>query len=59
MINVPKKNIDAAIIGFWRQGATAAEIGVIFEVPFFVIERVIDSYQKKLQENYESENTNG
>ena len=49
MINVPKKNIDAAIIGFWRQGATLAEIGAIFEVPFFVVERIVEKYKAKLE----------
>lgn len=49
MINVPKKNIDAAIIGFWRQGATLAEIGAIFEIPFFVVERIVEKYKLKLE----------
>jgi len=49
MINVPKKNIDAAIIGFWRQGATLAEIGAIFEIPFFVVEIIVEKYKTKLE----------
>lgn len=39
----------AAIIGFWRQGASYMEIAYIMGTYVFLIEKIINDYNNKLE----------
>lgn len=48
-IEIKPQHIESAIIGMWRQGASATEIFNHLNISFVVIHKIIDNYKFQLK----------
>lgn len=46
-MTVTTENINSAILGYWRSGASLSEISKIVEVPISTIMLIITNYEAK------------
>lgn len=52
------EHVKAAIIGYWRMGASKEEMAGLTGVPYFFVERIIIDQQSKDVTQQEGENRN-
>jgi len=50
------EHIIAAIIGYWRSGASNYDIYLLTNIPVSTINRIINQYQEYLEENERESN---